>query len=133
MEAAGTLLQISGAKRILILYSEGGIQAERLKGAKLMAEGVGALAFAHWVPAAGAKPCADSVRAHILRHPDAGAILCLDGALTDCAAAQIRALGLAGERTLAGFDCDQPYFRPRGRLRALHRARKAAGGGLRGL
>jgi len=110
MKAAESLLRISGAKRMLILYADSEIQAARLKGAKLMAEGVGALAYAHWVPDAGTRPSVNSVRAHILRHPDADAILCLGGALTESAAFEIKALGLKDKRTLAGFDCDQTYI-----------------------
>ncbi len=62
MEAAGTLLQISGAKRILILYSEGGIQANAQR-REAMAK-ASARCLAHWVPAAGANP-ARQRRAHI--------------------------------------------------------------------
>lgn len=107
MMAVDALLRVSGAKRMLILYGEDDLHAERLEGAKLMAEGVGVLAFSHRIHAEGASPSAASVRTHILQHPDAGAVLCLDGELTECAAAEIKALGMKNTVVLAGFDCDQ--------------------------
>jgi ABC-type sugar transport system substrate-binding protein len=110
MDAAEALLRISGAKKLLILYTEDETHAERLKGARLMAEGKGVFAVVHRIPMSGAKPCPDSVRKHILQYPDADAILCLDGALTECAAAEVRELGLKGKVALAGFDCDQTHI-----------------------
>jgi hypothetical protein len=106
MDAAQTLLKISGVKKMLILYAEDEVQGERLQGARLMAEGMGVLAFAHRIPLNGEKPDAESVRKYILQDPNIGSILCLDGALTECAAAVVKALDLKGKVALAGFDCD---------------------------
>lgn len=110
MDAAQSLLKISGAKKMLILYTEDEAQGERLQGARLMAEGMGAFAVAHRIPLKGEKPDADGVRKHIKQFPDIGAILCLDGALTECAATEVKALGLKGKVALAGFDCDQTHI-----------------------
>lgn len=110
MDAAETLIRISGAKKILILYTEDETCVERLKGARLMAEGKGVLAVAHRITMRGKQPNADSVRKHILEYPDADAILCLDGPLTECAAEAVNAMSRKGKVTLAGFDCDQTYI-----------------------
>ena len=74
MDAAQTLLKISGAKKMLILYTEDEVQAERLQGARLMAEGMGAFAVVHRIPLKGEKPDADSVRKHIRQFPATVAI-----------------------------------------------------------
>ncbi len=110
MDAAQALLKISGAKKMLILYAEDEVQDERLQGARLMAEGMGVFAVAHRIPLKSGKPDADVVRKHIKQSPDIGAILCLDGALTECAAGEVKALGLKGKVVLAGFDCDQTHI-----------------------
>lgn len=110
MDAAQTLLRISAAKKMLILYTAYENQSDRLKGARLMAEGMGVLAVAHRIPMKGEKPDIGSVRKHILQYPDTGAILCLNGALTECTAAEIKAMNLKGRATLAGFDCDQTHI-----------------------
>jgi ABC-type sugar transport system substrate-binding protein len=50
------------------------------------------------------------VRKYLLQTPDAEAILCLDGALTECAAALVTAMGIKDKVMLAGFDCDQTHM-----------------------
>ena len=110
-QAADKLLRDTGAKRLLVLWQDGGIARDRLHGVKLAALRAGAQAIEGDVPAADGEPASASVRKFLRENPDVRAVLCLDGALTECAAREIDALGLKGRLTLAGFDCDQTHIK----------------------
>lgn len=110
IKAAETLLKITGAKQFLILTLRDQVSADRLRGAKLAAVRQGAEAIVCQVPMLGDLPSDAGVRALLAQHPDASAVLCLDGALTESAAREIEVLGMRGQATLAGFDCDQTHI-----------------------
>ncbi len=52
----------------------------------------------------------ERVRALIARMTEPGAVLCLGGALSQCAAGILRQSNAQGRIALAGFDCDQTYI-----------------------
>ena len=107
IKAAETLMKISGAKRILILTSGDAVSSDRLQGAKLAVERQDAEPVVCQVPVIDGKPCTEGVREALSQYADERAVLCLDGALTECASRAIIALGRKDEVTLGGFDCDQ--------------------------
>jgi ribose transport system substrate-binding protein len=108
--AAEKLLEDTGAKRILVLYQDGDISQDRLSGVNQAAARSGAQVVAGVVPTISGEPCNDAIQLLLQENLDVRAILCLDGALTECAAQEIDALGLKGQVSLAGFDCDQTYI-----------------------
>jgi ribose transport system substrate-binding protein len=110
VKAAETLLNITGAKKLLILTSGDQISSERLKGARLAAVRQDAEALVCQVRIVGDSPGDEGVRGILAQHADASAVLCLDGTLTECAARGIGALGMKKKMTLAGFDCDQTHI-----------------------
>jgi ribose transport system substrate-binding protein len=110
IRAAETLLRLSNAKQLLVLCSVDQVSAERLMGVRLAAMRADVKAIVGQVPLIGDKPCNTRVRDLLSQNPDAKAVLCLDGALTECAAQEIKLLGLKGQVMLAGFDCDQTHI-----------------------
>ncbi len=110
IKAAETLLNITGAKRLLILTSGDQISSERLRGAKLAAARQGAEAVVFRVRIVGDSPGDEGIRGMLAQHTDASAVLCLDGTLTECTARGIEEMGMKRQMTLAGFDCDQTHI-----------------------
>ena len=110
IQGAETLFRIYGPEKFLVLYSEGQVSDERLKGVKLAAVRANVEAVEGQIPIVGALPCNVRVRALLAQNSDVTAVFCLDGALTECAAQEMAAMGCDQRMTLAGFDCDQTHI-----------------------
>ena len=108
--AADALIDLSGAGQLMILYPEGEIYLERLEGAMAAAEREGIGVEAQTVNEDDPFARHERVRALIARMTEPGAVLCLDGALSQCAAGILRQSNAQGRIALAGFDCDQTYI-----------------------
>jgi len=105
-QAAEALLEAAGGVKVGVFYSDDRVCAERLRGVRQALARAGAEASFHRLPADGSEPTDDAV-SRLIAETSAGAILCLNGALTESAARAIEAQRLKGRVTLAGFDCDQ--------------------------
>jgi ABC-type sugar transport system substrate-binding protein len=105
VEAARMILAISKARTLLVLSRGDPVSAERLAGIRAHVTGTGAKTVV-CVRATHATPDDWWVREMIRGNPEAEAILCLDGTLSECAARALKSLGLEG-RALGGFDVDQ--------------------------
>lgn len=107
--AAEALIEHSGAGRLTIFYPEGQIYSERLLGAISAAERRGVEFEAHVIDENDPLGRHERERVLISKMTERDALLCLDGALTNCAAEILRQMGASGPIALAGFDCDQAY------------------------
>lgn len=109
IKAAETIIRVSQSDQLLIFSSGDRISKERLTGVSVAAEQSGVKTVVCVNDSFDDASYAQWVRAMIERNQDAGAVLCLDGALTECAARELKAMA-AHRVTLAGFDCDQTHI-----------------------
>jgi len=108
--AADALIERSGARKLTIFYPEGQIYSERLQGAISAATRKGVEVEAHAIDENDPLNRHERERTLIAQMTETDALLCLNGALTKCAAEILRQRGASGRVALAGFDCDQTYI-----------------------
>jgi ABC-type sugar transport system substrate-binding protein len=110
IKATQTILEISKVKKLLVLGSDDPVSLERLEGVRSFTSEVGAeIIVCEWESSRGT-PCNLWVRAMIEQNSGAGAVLSLDGALSECASQELQAMGNGDKTVLGGFDCDQSHI-----------------------
>ncbi len=107
MEATRTILKMATGPKLLVLGRSDPVSAERLAGIRAFSTGTGAQVVACVRESTQMKPRDQWVHEMIQENPDAGAILCLDGAIAESAARALKANDL--KTVLAGFDLDQAH------------------------
>ncbi len=108
--AADALIDLSGSKRLMILYRQGSLYSERLQGVLSVAERKGVGAEAQAIKADDPFAQIKQVGEIIGRMTEPSAVLCLDGVLTNFAADILRERDMQDQIALAGFDCDQAHI-----------------------